>query len=322
MTVTSFNYTPGQFTAIAVWPVCALVRLPSWDPMVSWAYAALTNDPRAQTVSQEFFDATSGSQPSIGVLSVETDGIVVMAQGQVKAFVGDEPVACPPEGVIVDAQPPVSLLADGAESMPVLPLAYGIVPAGRIGVGWTPYGTADWQTPPGQPNDVPSYDPGTQAAGRPQAIERADLIAALLCPAGHANPVFASRCRICKAPLVSQAPVWVPRPPLGVLRSSIGLELPLDGCVVIGRNPQPIASMPQAKLVRLNDPGLDISSQHLAVDINDWIVSVTDLGSTNGTQVIVPGYSPVALRANEPMVIEPGTTVVLAHVFDMVFEAQ
>jgi len=322
MTVTSFNYTPGVYTAIAAWPVCALVRLPPWDPLVGWVYAALTNDPSAETIIREFADAAPGNQPAIGVLSVEPAGIMVRAQGQVKAFVGGDPVSCPPGGVVIDDQAPLLLLAEGAGGGPVLPLAYGIVPAGRIGVGWSPEGTADWPVVSEEPSVTPSFDPGIQFAGRPQSAERADMLTAVLCPNGHANPVFAGRCRVCQLSLPAQAPVRVPREPLGVLRSSSGLVLPLDGCAVIGRHPQPVGNLPQAKLVQLDDPGLDVSSQHLAVEVNDWIVSVTDLGSTNGTQVIAPGHSPVTLRAREPAVIEPGTTVVLAHVFDLVFEAQ
>ena len=51
-----------------------------------------------------------------------------------------------------------------------------------------------------------------------------------------------------------------------------------------------------------------------------WHVAVKDLGSTNGTQVVLPGENPVTLRPNDPMMIEPGTKVILAGVFSFTFE--
>jgi hypothetical protein len=122
--------------------------------------------------------------------------------------------------------------------------------------------------------------------------------------------------------LPPQQPVELPRPQLGVLRLSNGDTVALDRAAILGRNPRLPAGYAgeQPNLVRLSDPGKDISSQHLEVTLDYWHVLVTDLGSTNGTEVILPGQMPITLRANDPMTIEPGTRVVLAGVFDFVFE--
>jgi hypothetical protein len=148
------------------------------------------------------------------------------------------------------------------------------------------------------------------------------LVVAARCPAGHLSPAYAGTCRVCHQPLPPQQPTEVPRPQLGILRLSNGDTVALDRGVILGRNPRLPSgySGEQPNLVRLTDPGKDVSSQHLEVSLDYWHVLVSDLGSTNGTEVILPGRPPIQLRPNDPMTIEPGTRVVLAGVFDFVFE--
>lgn len=147
-------------------------------------------------------------------------------------------------------------------------------------------------------------------------------IIATACPQGHFNAPYAGSCRVCAAPIPPQKPVLVPRPPLGMLRLSNGGSVVLDRAAIIGRNPRVPLNYTgeQPNLVQVPDPERDISSQHLEVRLDEWHVAVKDLGSTNGTQVLLPGEPPVTLRPNDPMIIEPGTRVVLAGVFDFVFE--
>ena len=181
--------------------------------------------------------------------------------------------------------------------------------------------------PPPPPPDFDAHSDGSDLGGhtirRPVATSTGDIVAAVYCPAGHLNPPFADLCRVCQAPIAPQQPVQVPRPPLGVLKLSNNLVLKLDRGAVLGRNPRVIPGEPgpQPNLVRLNDPNKDISSAHLEVRLEGWYVTVRDLGSTNGTQVILPGHAPVTLRPNEPMTLEPGARVVLAQVFNFVYEA-
>lgn len=148
------------------------------------------------------------------------------------------------------------------------------------------------------------------------------LVVAARCPAGHLSPAYADGCRVCHRPIPPQQPVEVPRPQLGVLRLSNGDTVALDRGAILGRNPRLPAgySGEQPNLVRLADPGKDISGQHLEVVLDYWHVLVTDLGSTNGTEVILPGQAPIQLRPDDPLTIEPGTRVVLAGIFDFVFE--
>jgi hypothetical protein len=53
--------------------------------------------------------------------------------------------------------------------------------------------------------------------------------------------------------------------------------------------------------------------------LEDWFVTVRDLGSTNGTQVTGPGAALMTLRAHEPTTMEPGTRILLANVYEVVF---
>lgn len=148
------------------------------------------------------------------------------------------------------------------------------------------------------------------------------MVVAAICPAGHLSPAYAGLCRVCRQLLPPQQPFEVPRPPLGVLRMSTGDTITLDRGVIMGRNPHLPSGYrgEQPHLVKLTDPGKDVSSQHLEVSLDYWHVSVKDLGSTNGTEVILPGETPQQLRAHDPITIEPGTRVILAGVMEFLFE--
>jgi hypothetical protein len=85
----------------------------------------------------------------------------------------------------------------------------------------------------------------------------------------------------------------------------------LDQAAVVGRAPTaprvPTGAPP--RLVRVRSPLGEVSSTHLEVRQLGTSVVVTDLRSTNGSVVIVPGRSPRALRQGESMVVSPGTLV-------------
>jgi FHA domain len=164
-------------------------------------------------------------------------------------------------------------------------------------------------------------EPASWAAPPPDKIGPA--VPALICPAGHLNPPSEARCRRCGATLPPD-PVVVPRPVLGVLRLSVGDMISLDRDVVMGRNPKP--DFPGADgeerphVVKLPSEGGDISRTHLRVTLDGWHVLVTDLNSTNGTLVTLPGREPEQLRPGQPMPIKPGTVVTLAVGIDFRYE--
>jgi hypothetical protein len=85
----------------------------------------------------------------------------------------------------------------------------------------------------------------------------------------------------------------------------------LDRPCVIGRRPSAprIAQGPSPRLVRVHSPLKEVSSTHLEVRQLGSSVVVTDLRSTNGSVVMVPGRVPRKLRQGESLVVSPGTLV-------------
>jgi hypothetical protein len=148
-------------------------------------------------------------------------------------------------------------------------------------------------------------------------------VPALICPAGHVNPPSEAACRRCGAALPPDA-VVVPRPVLGLLRLSVGDVISLDRDVVMGRNPKAdvagAAGQERPHVVKLPSADGDISRTHLRVTLDGWHVLVTDLNSTNGTLVTLPGREPEQLRPGQPMPIKPGTVVTLADGIDFRYE--
>jgi pSer/pThr/pTyr-binding forkhead associated (FHA) protein len=68
-----------------------------------------------------------------------------------------------------------------------------------------------------------------------------------------------------------------------------------------------IGPVPQLKVV--SSPRAEVSSTHVEVRQDGEAVVVTDLRSTNGTRVTIPGRQPVSLRQGESIVVLPGTIV-------------
>ncbi len=140
------------------------------------------------------------------------------------------------------------------------------------------------------------------------------VVLAGLCPGQHPNPPNAAVCRICRQPVPEQEPVPVSRPVLGVLRLSTGDVVSLDRGVIMGRNPPTAEFDGDERLHSVKLPGGEgeISRAHLRVTIDGWHVLVTDLRSTNGTLITLPGRDPEQVRPSYPTQIQPGTVVTLA----------
>lgn len=207
------------------------------------------------------------------------------------------------------------------------------VPAPRMlieGLPWErPEPVASSTPPPAPVAAVPPAPPLAADDPAARTINRAHLrgatptVLAVRCPHGHLSPPFAAQCRVCRAPLTSDQHVEVPRPVLGQLRLSTGAVVQLDRGAILGRNPRvpPDHTGGQPHLVQVVDPSRDVSGQHLEISLDFWNVVVRDLGSTNGTEVVLPGAMPVTLRAHQPMILEPGSKVVMAGSVSFVFEA-
>jgi hypothetical protein len=158
--------------------------------------------------------------------------------------------------------------------------------------------------------------------GAPTAPASGPNVQGVWCDVGHPNPATAATCRSCGLPIEQVDAVSMPRPVLGILRFSNGIEVDLDRSVIVGRSPKAerVSASEIPQLVTVPSPDKDISRNHLEVRLDGWHVIVVDLGSTNGTVVTLPGQPPERLRATEEQPISPGTVVTIAEEITFVYE--
>ena len=111
-------------------------------------------------------------------------------------------------------------------------------------------------------------------------------------------------------------PLW--RPPTAPtrvshhrIRISSGEIVDLDAIVYLGRRPSaPRVSIgPAPRLVTVPSPGGEVSATHLELREAGRAVVLTDLRSTNGTIVHVPGSPGRVLIGGESAVVSPGTLI-------------
>ncbi len=95
------------------------------------------------------------------------------------------------------------------------------------------------------------------------------------------------------------------------LELSTGGEERLDQPLVIGRAPSAAAlggdRIP--RLVTMTTPNQDISRTHAQISVEGGTVVVTDLHSSNGTIVVLPGRTAQKLREGEATPVIPGTVI-------------
>ena len=90
-----------------------------------------------------------------------------------------------------------------------------------------------------------------------------------------------------------------------------GEPVPLDTVVFLGRKPSPprISQTEPRRLVTVDSPKGEVSSTHLELRQRGSNVVITDLRSTNGTTVVIPGSEPRRMRQGESIVVTPGTFI-------------
>lgn len=103
----------------------------------------------------------------------------------------------------------------------------------------------------------------------------------------------------------------VPALPTLYLDLSTGGRELLDQPLIIGRAPTasrvPGSQVP--RLVSMNTPNQDISRTHAQITAEGGTVVVTDLHSSNGTMITLPGRAAQKLRPGEPATIIVGTVI-------------
>lgn len=133
------------------------------------------------------------------------------------------------------------------------------------------------------------------------------MVSAVVCGLGHANPPGAQICRQCRGPL-GEAVTMVPRPKLALIRSSFGVSLDLTSVILVGRAPDTRGDT-TVQVLKVPSPNTDISRSHLRIQARDWHIEVTDMNSTNGSTLAVPGEPPVRMQPGQPVTVPLGTIV-------------
>ncbi len=94
-------------------------------------------------------------------------------------------------------------------------------------------------------------------------------------------------------------------------RINDGPIVDLDEVTLIGRKPSltRVPSSTRPSLVTVPSPEREVSSTHIELTQFGASIVVTDMKTTNGTRVVMPGAAPVALRPGESVVAVPGSVI-------------
>lgn len=108
-------------------------------------------------------------------------------------------------------------------------------------------------------------------------------------------------------PDVEDAPL---EPAFATLVLSTGESVEVSSAVLVGRAPEARrASSPDPRLVQVHSPQLMVSATHLEIQpgpTDDGTCLVTDIGSTNGTVLTLPGQTAIGLEPGVAVTVGPG----------------
>ena len=166
--------------------------------------------------------------------------------------------------------------------------------------------------------DIPARQPLSKVKDMPPGsssyVSAGPIIHGVYCKNGHFDDPEALFCAICGISMNQQTLVPRPgeRPPLGVLLLDDGAVFQLDSDYVIGREPSLDGSVAagNARSLRIADDTGIVSRVHARVVLDGWRVLVTDLGSANGTRVLLSGQpADQPLVPQVPIVLTTGSQV-------------
>ena len=216
-----------------------------------------------------------------------------------------------------DARPDVDLLAGTVEADWVeVGIGGAVLAATRADaeVEGTADGTAS-ETAAAQPAD-PTPATATPKAQPAPAQVGPVMVLGVACSQAHHNHPDAVYCSQCGTKMgVHHTVVLIngPRPPLGVLVVDDGTTYSLNEDLVIGREPtsDPDVIAGTASPMILTDDTLSLSRKHARIVLDDWLVGVQDLDSSNGTYLSRAGQSEAwtKIAPSTMMALEPGDRI-------------
>ncbi|MFL6066004.1 MAG: RDD family protein [Friedmanniella sp.] len=260
--------------------VIALVLIVVWCVLVGWMVATRAAGPGMRLMKLQLVGFNDGRPIGwvrflvrtlfLVLVTVTVVGLVVMVIFLLRhpRYQGWHDLAADSVVIVERALAPRPSDRTTPASVPVAPTG---TPAGVSG-GSAPSGSAPPRVPaptsspsPRPPGGVPAQDPVPVSAAAPAP-------ARVTAGSGPRTPRAAR-------PTPTKADTrWV-----AVLDD--GREVPVQGLVLLGRNPQPRPGEEGAELIKLADESRTVSKSHLALGLDESGLFVTDRGSTNGSMV-------------------------------------
>jgi uncharacterized RDD family membrane protein YckC len=183
-------------------------------------------------------------------------------------------------------------------------------PPGMAGYPAGPYGGHEYATPyPGAPYEPQQpygsgsemYSPGQHAGLAPHSPNGS--------PSG-ASPSYRGLPEQSSQDFGEEAPgIGSPYVPEWSILLDDGRRIPIDGLVLLGRNPQPRAGEEDAQLIKIADETRTVSKSHLAVGVDAGGVYVVDRGSTNGSTVSTTNGLSTRCKAGEIVRVGEGAII-------------
>ena len=94
---------------------------------------------------------------------------------------------------------------------------------------------------------------------------------------------------------------------------------PVQGVLFVGRNPSPTAGHPDAEVLAVNDEARSLSKTHAMLEVEEGVLWVHDLESTNGVWVVVAGEDPIEVVPGQRVTVPSGSDLELG---DMVIQVE
>jgi FHA domain len=186
-------------------------------------------------------------------------------------------------------------------------------PAAFESISLRPGDTAAREPLPVLGGEEPTGDEPASAA--PDAPSSTTDVPGIRCSRGHFNDPRSRYCVICGISMLhlTHRLVHGPRPTLGFVVFDDGATYALDRSYLVGRDPDELVE-DGAEPLAIDDLDRTVSRAHASIGLDGWDVTVTDLGSTNGSFVWDRATATWArLEANRPQRLEPGATVALGR---------
>jgi hypothetical protein len=322
----------GRAVLLAVVPTTPMDRIGS-------LWAAVSAADSAAPVLDEITRGGISNAPDFAMIHVSGKAGTLFVRGSVRAFLAGEPVDGSGATAWLERSfaPGVAVeLRFRDESWPIeqgLPIAEGVVRGAGLHTG-------EVTTAARPPVVSETTRIAETIAEAPPGIATSPVPGAVSSPAGYdhlfgetvirsveeaavrdesAEPAVEDRTRVAtdleaRRALRRAARATANRPTAGprlwVDLSTGGTEL-LDRVIIVGRAPSAsrVTGGELPKLLTMSTPNQDISRTHAQLAVEGGTVVVTDLHSSNGTFVTLPGRAPQKLRGGEPTTVIVGTVI-------------